>query len=70
MDIFGILEPDPHENLCGSETLVTTLQIITFCTNTIYSIVYSNRVASKNTVSFHYILNQRMGKRKKFLFAT
>ena len=22
MDIFGILDPDPHENLCGSETLV------------------------------------------------
>ena len=21
MDIFGILDPDPHENLCGSETL-------------------------------------------------
>ena len=22
MDIFGILDPYPHENLCGSETLV------------------------------------------------
>ncbi len=22
MDIFGILDPDPHENLCGSETLI------------------------------------------------
>ena len=22
MDIFGILEPEPHKNLCGSETLV------------------------------------------------
>ena len=21
MDIFWILDPDPHENLCGSETL-------------------------------------------------
>ena len=21
MDILGILDPDPHENLCGSETL-------------------------------------------------
>ena len=21
MDIFGILNPDPHENLCGLETL-------------------------------------------------
>ena len=21
MDIFGILDPDPHENFCGSETL-------------------------------------------------
>ena len=25
MDIFGILDPDPHENLCGSETLVTSI---------------------------------------------
>ena len=25
MDIFGILDPDPHENLCGSETLSSTL---------------------------------------------
>ena len=24
MDIFGILNPDPHENLCGSETLYLT----------------------------------------------
>ena len=24
MDIFGILDPDPHENLCGSETLKKT----------------------------------------------
>ena len=24
MDIFGILDPDPHENLCGSETLIST----------------------------------------------
>ena len=24
MDIFGIMDPDPHENLCGSETLLTT----------------------------------------------
>ena len=24
MDIFGILDPDPHENLCGSETLQKT----------------------------------------------
>ena len=23
MDIFGILDPDPHENLCGSETLLS-----------------------------------------------
>ena len=22
MDIFGILDPDPHENLCGSDILV------------------------------------------------
>ena len=22
MDIFGILDPDPHKNLCGSETLL------------------------------------------------
>ena len=21
MDMIGILDPDPHENLCGSETL-------------------------------------------------
>ena len=25
MDMIGILDPDPHENLCGSETLVDTL---------------------------------------------
>ena len=25
MDIFGTLDPDPHENLCGSETLVFIL---------------------------------------------
>ena len=25
MDIFGILDPDPHENLCGSETLQNIL---------------------------------------------
>ena len=25
MDIFGILDPDPHENLCGSETLIKIL---------------------------------------------
>ena len=24
MDIFEILDPDPHENLCGSETLIWT----------------------------------------------
>ena len=24
MDIFGILDPDPQENLCGSETLGNT----------------------------------------------
>ena len=24
MDIFGIPDPDPHRNLCGSETLVIT----------------------------------------------
>ena len=22
MDIFGIPDPDPHENLCGAETLI------------------------------------------------
>ena len=22
MDMFGILDPDPHKNLCGSETLL------------------------------------------------
>ena len=22
MDILGVLDPDPHENLCGSETLL------------------------------------------------
>ena len=27
MDIFGILDPDPHENLCGSETLILLLII-------------------------------------------
>ena len=25
MDIFGILDPDPYENLCGSETLLVSL---------------------------------------------
>ena len=24
MDILGILDPDLHENLCGSETLIIT----------------------------------------------
>ena len=24
MDMIGILDPDPHENLCGSETLLNT----------------------------------------------
>ena len=24
MDIFEILDPDPHENLCGAETLIWT----------------------------------------------
>ena len=34
MDIFGILDPDPHENLCGSETLLFTNVIMTiFFTN-------------------------------------
>ena len=27
MDIFGILDPDPHENLCGSETLFSTYKV-------------------------------------------
>ena len=27
MDIFGILDPDPHENLCGSETLPISLHL-------------------------------------------
>ena len=26
MDIFGILDPDPHKNLCRSETLLFYLQ--------------------------------------------
>ena len=26
MDIFGILDPDPHENFCGSETLHQNVQ--------------------------------------------
>ena len=25
MDIFEILDPDPHENLCESETLITLI---------------------------------------------
>ena len=28
MDIFGILDPDPHENLCESETLLYTFSYI------------------------------------------
>ena len=27
MDIFGVLDPDPHENLCRSETLTKSLNL-------------------------------------------
>ena len=27
MDIFEILDPDPHENLCESETLIAGLEL-------------------------------------------
>ena len=32
MEIFGLLDPDPHENLCGSETLhYNTMILFLFC---------------------------------------
>ena len=43
MDIFGILDPDPHENLCGSETLALTgFGSVTLDTMTTFTIVYIN----------------------------
>ena len=29
MDMIGILDPDPHENLCGSETLYPSSPYVT-----------------------------------------
>ena len=28
MEVFGILDPDPHENVCGSETLICAQNIL------------------------------------------
>ena len=59
MDIFGILEPDPHENLCGSETLGNTInfeekkfKIILeiknyFKTSIFFKLQYKNKLSPK-----------------------
>ena len=38
MDILGILDPDPHENLCGSETLIINTVLIR---NTVNNVQHS-----------------------------
>ena len=42
MDIFGILDPDPHENLCGNETLDNLEQSLTKATWIIRTISKQN----------------------------
>ena len=54
MDIFGILDPDPHENLCGSETLDTASALYWFLSLFYYVIITqihnSKKTAPKGNV--------------------
>ena len=42
MEIFGILDPDPHENLCGSEKLVQMGQMVEIQNDSVKILILHN----------------------------